>query len=127
MVRVSNAVAACGHRHSLGRRARTAGVTTRLRVLDDGAWISVNDAREVRVSELWRLDAPEFCGCVLADIVVESFQAVGVDGRTVETRVYGQCIACGSTGITGWLPVGRIRDDEFAAFSRSCVRRPRPA
>ena len=43
-----------------------------LRVLDDGAWVSVNDAREVSVSELWRLDDPSFCGCELPDFVVEN-------------------------------------------------------
>ncbi|ERH01778.1 MAG: hypothetical protein J07HN6_01336, partial [Halonotius sp. J07HN6] len=26
-----------------------------LRILDDGAWLSVNDQRRVSVSELWRL------------------------------------------------------------------------
>jgi hypothetical protein len=101
-------------------------VTTRLRVLDDGAWISVDDHREVRVSELWRLDTDEFCGCDLADLVVENFQTVGVDGSTVEVRVYGQCIACGASGTTGWIPVGRIRDGSFAAIDRSAIRRPRP-
>ena len=100
-------------------------MTTRLRVLDDGAWISVNDSREVRVSELWRLDAPDLCECALADVVVENFQSVGVDGPTVEARVYGQCIACGATGITGWVPIGRVRGGEFVEFDRSAVRRVR--
>ncbi|WP_198530050.1 hypothetical protein [Halorubrum aethiopicum] len=100
-------------------------MTTRLRVLDDGAWISVDDHREIRVSELWRLDAPGFCGCDLADLVVENFQEVGVDGSRVETRVYGQCIECGETGVTDWLPVGRVRGGEFVEFDRSCVRRTR--
>jgi len=101
-------------------------VTTRLRVLDDGAWISVNDARKVRVSELWRLDAPDLCECVLTDLVVENFQSVGVDGSVVEVRVHGQCIACGTAGTTGWIPVGRVRGDEFAEYDRSAVRRVRP-
>lgn len=118
-------VAVCEHRYRLIRRDRTAGVTTRLRVLDDGAWISVDDSREVRVSELWRLDAPDFCGCDLVDLVVENFQAVGVDGSTVEVRVYGQCIACDAAGATSWLPVGRVRDGEFDEFDRSAVRRVR--
>ena len=100
-------------------------MTTRLRVLDDGAWISVNDSREVRVSELWRLDAPDLCECALADVFVENFQSVGVDGPTVEARVYGQCIACGATGITGWVPIGRVRGGEFVEFDRSAVRRVR--
>ena len=101
-------------------------MTTRLRVLDDGAWISVDDHREVRVSELWRLEADEFCGCDLADLIVENFQTVGVDGSTVEARVYGQCIACGASGTTGWTPVGRIHDGSFAEIDRSAVRHPRP-
>ena len=100
-------------------------MTTRLRVLDDGAWISVNDAREVRVSELWRLDAPDLCECALTDLVVENFQSVGVDGSTVEARVYGQCIACGETGITDWVPIGRVREGEFVELDRSAVRRVR--
>lgn len=100
-------------------------MTTRLRVLDDGAWISVDDSREVRVSELWRLDERDFCGCDLVDLVVQNFQEVGVDGSAIEARVYGQCIACGETGTTGWLSVGRVRDGEFAEFDRSAVRRSR--
>ncbi|MEZ3164426.1 hypothetical protein ABNG03_13635 [Halorubrum sp. RMP-47] len=100
-------------------------MTTRLRVLDDGAWISVNDSREVRVSELWRLDASDLCGCALTDLVVENFQSVGVDGSTVAARVYGQCIACGATGTTGWIPIGRVRGGEFVEFDRSAVRRVR--
>lgn len=101
-------------------------MTTRLRVLDDGAWISVDDSREVRVSELWRLDAPGFCACDLVDLVVENFQEVGVDGAGVEARVYGQCIACGATGTTGWVPIGRVRGSEFAEIDRSAVRRVGP-
>ncbi|CDK38955.1 uncharacterized protein BN903_249 [Halorubrum sp. AJ67] len=95
-----------------------------MRVLDDGAWISVNDDRKVRVSELWRLDAPDLCECALTDLVVENFQAVGVDGGAVEARVYGQCIACGETGITGWIPVGRLQDGSFAEIDRDAVRCP---
>ncbi|MFW6382591.1 MAG: hypothetical protein ACOCZD_00960 [Haloferacaceae archaeon] len=100
-------------------------MTTRLRVLDDGAWISVNDSREVRVSELWRLDAPDLCECALTDLVVENFQSVGVDGSTVEAKVYGQCIACGATGTTGWIPTGHVRGGEFVELDRSAVRRVR--
>ncbi|ELZ53364.1 MULTISPECIES: hypothetical protein [Halorubrum] len=99
-------------------------MTTRLRVLDDGAWISVNDDRKVRVSELWRLDAPDFCECALTDLAVENFQAVGVDGATVKVRVYGQCIACGESGTTGWIPVGRVRGGSFVEIDRDAVRRP---
>jgi hypothetical protein len=100
-------------------------MTTRLRVLDDGAWISIDDSREVRVSELWRLNAPDFCQCALADLVVENFQSVGVDGSTVEARVHGQCIACGGAGVTGWIPVGRVHGGEFTELARAAVRSAR--
>lgn len=92
-----------------------------LRILDDGAWISVNDHREVSVSELWRFPDPEFCACELPDMVVENFQQVGVDGRTVKVRVYGQCIACGEKAVTPWLPVGRILDGEFHDIDRESI------
>jgi hypothetical protein len=102
------------------------GVTTRLRILDDGAWLSVDDERRVSVSELWRLDSAAFCDCDLADMVVENFLEVGVDGRTVEVRVYGQCIVCGAKSTTGWVPVGRIVDGEFVDLDREGVLRARP-
>jgi hypothetical protein len=95
-----------------------------LRILDDGAWVSVNDERRVSVSELWRFHDPEFCRCTLPDLVVENFQQVGVDGRTVETRVYGQCIACGESGVTPWLPVGRIVDGAYRDIDRESVLGP---
>lgn len=99
-------------------------MTVPLRTLDDAAWISVNDARQVSVSELWRFPDPNFCSCQLPDFVVESFVEVGADGRTVETRAYGQCIVCGTSGTTGWLPVGRIIDGEFHDIERESVLRP---
>jgi hypothetical protein len=103
----------------LGRLRGT--VTTRLRILDGGAWLSVDDERRVSVSELWRLHAPEFCSCDLADLVVENFQEVGVDGSIVEVRVHGQCIVCGEQSTTGWIPVGRIVDGEFGDLDREGV------
>ncbi|MGQ4554375.1 hypothetical protein [Halobellus sp. GM3] len=102
-------------------------MTTRLRILDDGAWLSVDDERRVSVSELWRLDASAFCDCDLADLVVENFQEVGVDGRSVEVRVYGQCIACGAKSTTDWVPVGRIVDGEYVDRGREGVLRTRGA
>ena len=96
-------------------------MTTRLRVLDDGAWLSVDDTRRVSVSELWRLDAPDFCECDLADLVVENFLSAGVDGRTVTVRVYGQCIVCGTKSTVEWVPVGRIVGGEFADIDREGV------
>ena len=119
---VTDADGACTHQQPLACGGQTRGVSTRLRVLDDGAWISVDDSRAVRVGELWRLDSPDFCACAPTDLVVENFQEVGIDGRTVETRIYGQCIACGETGITGWLPVGAVRDGEFLLVDRASIR-----
>ncbi|MFA1609959.1 hypothetical protein [Halobellus rubicundus] len=101
-------------------------MTTRLRILDDGAWLSVDDSRRVSVSELWRLRSDDFCDCDLADLVVENFQEIGVDGSTVEVRVYGQCIACGTKSTTGWIPVGRIVDGEYVDLDRESVLRARP-
>lgn len=86
------------------------GVTAALRVLDDGAWLSVADSRAVGVGELWRVRG--FCGCDLADLVVEGFTEPGVDGRTVEVRAYGTCIRCDTEGATDWLPVGRLVDTD---------------
>lgn len=92
-----------------------------LRVLDDGAWVSVNDQRQVAVSELWRL-ADGFCDCDVPDVVVEGFLDVAADGRTVTARVYGRCIVCGASGTTGWLPVGRVRDGTFRELADGAVR-----
>lgn len=96
-----------------------------LRILDDGAWLSVNDQRRVSVSELWRLDAPEFCDCDLVDFIAEGFTEVSADGHDVAVRTYGQCIACGASGVPGKLPVGRIRDGEYRGYDRQhIVMRP---
>ncbi|SFR49658.1 hypothetical protein [Halogeometricum limi] len=99
-------------------------MTVALRILDDGAWVSVNDDRKVSVSELWRFPDPEFCGCDLTDMVVEGFVEVGVDGRTIEVRAYGQCIACGASATTKWLPVGRVVDGSFHDIDRESVLTP---
>jgi len=50
---------------------------------------------------------------------------VGVDGRTVTARVYGQCIVCGTKSTVEWVPVGRILDGEFVDIDREGVLRPR--
>ncbi|WP_277555233.1 hypothetical protein [Halobaculum limi] len=94
-----------------------------LRVLDDGAWVSVDDERRVSVSELWRVAA--VCDCVCADFVVEGFTAVGVDGRVVTADVYGQCIRCGKTPSVRGVPVGRVVDGVFRPFAADVVRFPR--
>lgn len=99
-------------------------VSVALRILDDGAWLSVNDERQVSVSELWRVADPKFCRCDLPDVVVEGFIETGVDGRTVEVRVVGQCIACGTKATTDWIPVGRVVDGEFRHLDRESVLAP---
>ena len=73
---------------------------TEVHQLDDGAWISVNNSREVNVSDLWRLHEHDICGCETADFLVEGFVEVGVDGRAIEARIAGQCIAWGRSGVT---------------------------
>jgi hypothetical protein len=90
-------------------------MSTAVHQLDDGAWVSVNDRREVNVSDLWRLADEEFCPCHLTDFLAEGFVEVGVDGANVEARIAGQCIQCGESGVTGWLTLGRV-DPETATF-----------
>lgn len=94
-----------------------------LRILDDGAWVSVNDERRVSVSELWRV--ADACGCACADFVVEGFTDVRVDGRTVTADVYGQCIRCGEASSVLGVPVGRLVDGAFRPFAADAVRFPR--
>ncbi|WP_284014665.1 hypothetical protein [Halobaculum litoreum] len=99
-----------------------------LRVLDDGAWVSVNDERRVSVSELWRVAGAgdgRVCACDCADFVVEGFTDVGADGRTVTADVYGQCIRCGETASVAGLPVGRVVDGTFRPLAADAVRSPR--
>ena len=96
----------------------TRGVSVALRILDDGAWLSVNDQRRVSVSELWRLHAPEFCDCPLVDFITEGFTAVSADGRDVAVTTYGKCIACGESGVPGKLPVGYIQAGEYRNYDR---------
>jgi hypothetical protein len=91
-------------------------MATRLRLLDDAAWVSVNDTRAVGTSEVWPV-ADSFCACELAWLVVEAYVEVGVDGRRVEARAHGHCVTCGDAGTTDWLAVGRVTDDGFAAAS----------
>jgi len=92
-----------------------------LRILDDGAWLSVDDTRRVSVSELWRLDAPAFCECDLVDFIAEGFTEVSADGREVAVTTYGKCIACGESGVPGKLPVGRIREGSYEGYDRQHV------
>jgi hypothetical protein len=93
--------------------------------LDDGAWISVNDTREVNVGDLWWLARHDFCSCEMADFLAEGFVAVGVDPPAIEARIAGQCIACGASGVTDWLAVGRVIDGEFHPVVAESVHVPR--
>ncbi|MFC6974716.1 hypothetical protein ACFQL1_08510 [Halomicroarcula sp. GCM10025709] len=91
-------------------------MTTDVHQLDDGAWISVNDSREVNVSDLWLLAESDFCGCETTDFLAEGFVKVGVDHPNIEARIAGQCIACGASGVTDWLVVGRVVDPDSGEF-----------
>ena len=108
-------------------------MTTDVHQLDDGAWVSVDDSREVNVGDLWRLAGQGVCGCRTADFLAEGFVAVAVDGDAVEARVAGQCIQCGEGGVTDWLTLGRVdpRTGEFRIADLESVslpgRRARPA
>ncbi|SEW14051.1 hypothetical protein [Halobacterium jilantaiense] len=87
-------------------------MVTRLRLLDDAAWVSVDDTREVGTGSVWPVAEP-FCSCDLAWLVVEAYVEVGVDGRRVEARAHGHCVTCGESGTTDWLAVGRVTDAGF--------------
>lgn len=87
-----------------------------LRTLDDGAWLSVDDAREVGVSDVWALPRGAFCECRPAHVLLEGFLDVGVDGSTVAVGAVGQCLECGRRDAIDRLPVGRIVDGEFRRF-----------
>jgi len=91
-------------------------MTTDVHQLDDGAWISVNDSREVNVSDLWLLARSDFCGCETTDFLAEGFVDTGVDYPNIEARIAGRCIACGTEGVTDWLTVGRVIDPESGEF-----------
>lgn len=95
--------------------------------LDDGAWLSVNDSRAVPVSQLWLLARHDFCECELADFLAEGFVEVGVDWPDVEGRLAGRCVACGASGVTDWLTMGRVDRDtgRFRPVAQSSVHVPR--
>ena len=91
-------------------------MTTDVHQLDDGAWISINDSREVNVSELWLLAASDFCDCEPADLLAEGFVETGVDHPDIQARIAGQCITCGASGVTDWLTVGRVVAPDSGEF-----------
>ena len=101
---------------------------TSVHQLDDGAWLSVNDAREVNVSDLWWLARHDFCSCEMADFLAEGFVEIGVDHPEIEGRIAGQCINCGESGVTDWLTLGRVVDPvdgEFYGVDTTSVHVPR--
>ena len=79
---------------------------TSVHQLDDGAWLSVNDERQISVSQLWQLAGRSFCSCAVTDFLAEGFVEVGVGPPAVEARIAGRCIQCGESGVTDWLVVG---------------------
>ncbi|MFO7927159.1 MAG: hypothetical protein ACQET5_03530 [Halobacteriota archaeon] len=89
---------------------------TSVHQLDDGAWLSVNDARVVNVSDLWWLARQDFCSCDMTDFLAEGFVEIGVDHPDIEGRIAGQCIECGESGVTDWLTLGRVVDLESSRF-----------
>ncbi|PSQ10790.1 hypothetical protein BRC93_08030 [Halobacteriales archaeon QS_5_70_15] len=98
-------------------------MVTSVHQLDDGAWLSVDDIREVNVGDLWPV-VGDFCGCSVADLLAEGFVEVSVDGRSVEARVAGQCIRCGASGVTDWLELGRVVDGRFEPVDVASVHLP---
>jgi hypothetical protein len=89
---------------------------TSVHQLDDGAWLSVNDSRQVNVSDLWWLARHDFCDCEMADFLAEGFVTISVDHPNIEGRIAGQCIDCGESGVTDWLTLGRVIDPDEGEF-----------
>lgn len=102
-------------------------MVTSVHQLDAGAWVSVNDSRQVNVSNLWLLSRSEFCDCELTDFLAEGFVEVSVDCGVVDARIAGQCISCGASGVTDWLELGRADPEtgEFRAVDPESVHVPR--
>lgn len=93
-----------------------------VRTLDDGAWISVNDARVVSVSDIWPLAVHDFCGCETAYFLLEAFYDVGVDEGRITVGAVGQCVDCGTDGSVDGLAVGRMVDGEFRPYDPASVQ-----
>lgn len=91
-------------------------MTTSLRLVDRGAWLSVNGTRELGISDLWRFTGTEFCDCEVTDFLAEGFSELGVDSDSVEARLNGRCIQCGAAGTTEWITLGHIVDGDEQAF-----------
>ncbi|SDD66744.1 hypothetical protein [Natrinema hispanicum] len=93
-----------------------------LRTLDDGAWISINDSRQVSVSDVWSLTTGAFCDCSPAYVLLEAFVDVDIDGSIVVVHAVGQCLECGTRDSIERLPVGRIVNDDFYPYDPEGVQ-----
>ncbi|QFU81760.1 hypothetical protein [Natronorubrum aibiense] len=93
-----------------------------LRTLDDGAWISVNDSRQVSVSDVWTLSRGVFCDCKPAYVLLEAFLDVRINGSIVVAEAVGQCLECGTRDSIARLPVGKIVDGEFEPYNPEAVQ-----
>ncbi|NHN48360.1 hypothetical protein G9464_12240 [Halostella sp. JP-L12] len=103
-------------------------MTVPVRTLDDGAWISVNNARAVSNSDIWPLASYDFCDCDVAHVLCEAFYDVSIHRGVVAVGAVGQCIGCGAKDTIDALPVGRVVDGEFYQFepgSFQAVNEPR--
>ncbi|QLK26580.1 hypothetical protein HYG81_02900 [Natrinema zhouii] len=97
-------------------------MTIAVRTLDDAAWISVNDSRQVSVSDVWTLSRGVFCDCEPAYVLLKAFVDVGVDGPIVVADAIGQCLDCGTRDSIDRLPVGRIVDGDFRPYDPEGVQ-----
>ena len=91
-------------------------MATSLRTFDEGAWISVDDSREVGVSDVWALPDDEFCSCETSHVLLEAFSETWIEGADVVASGVGMCIDCGARESIDRLPVGRLVDDEFKRY-----------
>jgi hypothetical protein len=97
-------------------------MATQLRVLDDGAWVSVDNRRQVATTDIWPFAVTDFCDCSIAFVLLEAFTSVGVDGREVVVDGVGQCVDCGTKDTFSGLGVGRVLDGSFRAYPSGDVR-----
>jgi hypothetical protein len=93
-----------------------------LRVLDDGAWVSVDNRRRVSTSEIWPFVATDFCRCERSSVLLEAFTDVGVDGCEIVADGVGRCVDCGDGGGFAGLGVGRVVDGAFRPYPPGAVR-----
>jgi hypothetical protein len=97
-----------------------------LRTLDDGAWISIDDSREVGVSDIWTLPERDFCECETPHVLLEAFASVHVSDRYVLADAVGMCIDCGTRDGLDALPVGRLVDGRFKSYDPASVQTTLP-